>query len=218
MRGLAAFMPVASGATAVLVYDQPTVDLGTEAPMHQIDTPEFKAWFKGSKVVDSDGRPLVVYRGDRPGKSMFTGAEDGSVILKGNIFFAGDSKVARFYTGQRSNYMLDPEQMNEQDGLYRVFLSINYPLVLDARGEEWSQVPIPEVSPHALRDRFFRGVGQIDDIASAARDLGFDGMIVKDVGDQGGWGDQFIVFRPSQIKSATRNCGGFDSANPDIYR
>lgn len=29
----------------------------------QTETPEFKAWFGASKVVDSDGNPLVVYHG-----------------------------------------------------------------------------------------------------------------------------------------------------------
>ena len=29
----------------------------------QTDTPEFKAWFGKSKVVDADGKPLVVYHG-----------------------------------------------------------------------------------------------------------------------------------------------------------
>ena len=28
-----------------------------------VDTPEFKHWFGDSKVVDKDGKPLVVYHG-----------------------------------------------------------------------------------------------------------------------------------------------------------
>jgi len=34
-----------------------------DATVSNIDTPEFKAWFNQSKVVDENGKPLVVYHG-----------------------------------------------------------------------------------------------------------------------------------------------------------
>ncbi len=34
------------------------------SPSRQTETPEFKKWFGDSKVMDADGEPLVVYRGD----------------------------------------------------------------------------------------------------------------------------------------------------------
>jgi hypothetical protein len=37
----------------------------------QTETPEFKAWFKYSKVVDSDGNPLVVYHGSKEDITTF---------------------------------------------------------------------------------------------------------------------------------------------------
>lgn len=32
-------------------------------PSIPINTPEFKNWFKDSKIVDADGNPLVLYHG-----------------------------------------------------------------------------------------------------------------------------------------------------------
>lgn len=48
----------------------PTCSPGT-ARMPATASPEFKAWFAGSKVVDRSGAPLVVYRGAASAKTEF---------------------------------------------------------------------------------------------------------------------------------------------------
>jgi hypothetical protein len=40
-----------------------TCETATEQPIANVDSPEFKAWFGDSKVVDGEGNPLVLYRG-----------------------------------------------------------------------------------------------------------------------------------------------------------
>lgn len=181
----------------------------------RVDSPEFKRWFGDSKVVDASGKPLVVYRGDRPNKTRFTGTEDPSNYLQGNIFFSSKPTIGRFYTpGYQTKYMVDPETLGEREGLYRAYLSLQRPLIVNAGGQEWSQVPLPK----ELADKY-RSVDdaiQIDDLAIEARKLGYDGLIVRDVLDQAGDGDQFVAFSPTQIKSATANRGTFDPDDPDI--
>ena len=170
------------------------------------DSPYFKKWFGNSKVVDENGEPLVVYRGDRPGKEVFTGRENPYNLIQGNVFFSDNAEVAKFYTNQRTNYLISPEQMNEADGLYGTYLSLKKPLEVDAKENSWTDIPDP----------FNKGTIQIDDLGEIAQKKGYDGMIIKNVYDQGGFGTQYIAFSPEQIKSATGNRGTFDAGERNI--
>ena len=158
----------------------------------------FWRWFGKSKIVDQHGRPLVVHRGDRPGKSDFTGRDDPSNHIQGNIFFTNERDVAKGYTPHRTNYMLAAKNMNQSHGLYSVYLRVEKPLVVDAKGESWSRVPVAGRLKKAIGGY---GAIQIDDLALHAQQTGKnDGLIVKDVWDQFGGGDQFVVFSSQQIK------------------
>jgi hypothetical protein len=165
----------------------------------------FWKWFGDSKVIDQSGHPLMVYRGDRPNKTLFTGREDKSNYIQSNVFFTNKPNIGRFYTAHRTNYMRDPDSIDESEGLYRVYLSIKNPLVIDAKGEDWSEIP------------FNGGTIQIDDLAATARKKGYDGLIVQDVWDQAGDGDQYVAFKPTQIKSVF-NQGTWNLNNPDIMK
>ena len=170
------------------------------------DSPYFKKWFGKSKVVDENGEPLVVYRGDRPGKEVFTGRENSYNLIQGNVFFSDNAGVAKFYTDQRTNYLISPEQMNEADGLYGTYLRLKKPLEVDAKENSWTDIPDP----------FDEGSIQIDDLGEIAQKKGYDGMIIKNVYDQGGFGTQYVAFSPEQIKSATGNRGTFDAGERNI--
>ena len=170
------------------------------------DSPYFKKWFGKSKVVDENGEPLVVYRGDRPGKEVFTGRENPYNLIQGNVFFSDNAEVAKFYTDQRTNYLISPEQMNEADGLYGTYLRLKKPLEVDAKENSWTDIPDP----------FDEGSIQIDDLGEIAQKKGYDGMIIKNVYDQGGFGTQYVAFSPEQIKSATGNRGTFDAGERNI--
>jgi len=63
-----------------------------------------------------------------------------------------------------------------------------------------------------MRDKFFRGVGQIDDVAAEAKARGYDSLLVRDVLDQYGEGDQLAIFDTSRIRSTKAK---FDPANKD---
>jgi len=171
-----------------------------------VKSPYFKKWFGKSKVVDDNGEPLVVYRGDRPGKEVFTGRENPYNLIQGNVFFSDNAEVAKFYTNQRTNYLISPEQMNEADGLYGTYLRLKKPLEVDAKENSWTDIPDP----------FDEGSIQIDDLGEIAQKKGYDGMIIKNVYDQGGFGTQYVAFSPEQIKSATGNRGTFDAGERNI--
>jgi len=80
---------------------------------------DFDTWFKGSKVVDSRGNPLVVYHGSQIKMTEFY---DG-------IFFTPDYNNADGYAGG--------------EYVYEAYLSIKNPLVVDAKGRKWDDLKTP---------------------------------------------------------------------------
>lgn len=151
----------------------------------------FNRWFKDSKIIDDEGRPLVVYHGTTSSFESFsrevigdnTGAGDW-----GDGFYFTDSPAAAstYANGDGGNVM-------------PVYLSIQNP----ATNEVMLSSEIQQVIDYQM------GFTSVEE-ALAKR--GYDGIIYthKD------GAREFVVFRPEQIKSATGNSGSFDPASEDI--
>jgi SPP1 gp7 family putative phage head morphogenesis protein len=170
-----------------------------------IDSPEFKRWFGLSKVVDEQGRPLIVYKamhpydwtkesGDDPGPEIksinrttefpaFNRGEPG-VRIAG---FFGDKATANRFTGGSKNSAIFP-----------VYLSLQTPYMINAQGAKAGEIQFGETG-RAFRD--------------AIRSGKYDGVIIRNTADEG---DVYVALRPTQIKSAISNRGTFDPGNPDI--
>jgi len=80
------------------------------------ESQSFDSWFSGSKVVDDNGDPLIVYHG-----SKYEITE-----LYGGMYFTDDYMNADGYAGG--------------EYVYEVFLSIKEPLVLDCDGNKWDEL------------------------------------------------------------------------------
>ena len=80
------------------------------------ESQSFESWFSGSKVVDDNGDPLIVYHG-----SKYEITE-----LYGGMYFTDDYMNADGYAGG--------------EYVYEVFLSIKEPLVLDCDGNKWDEL------------------------------------------------------------------------------
>lgn len=162
-------------------------------------SPQFKKWFNGSKVVDASGNPLLVYRGDRPNKKRFSVKDHKGSILKGNFFFTNSPQVGKHYTKHRFAYTRDPNTLNAEDGFYRAYLSIKNPLVIDAKGDSWFSINLSKDIAQILG--VSDGSPSIDYLAGMVKALNkYDGLIVMNVEDEGGDGDQYIAFDPKQIR------------------
>lgn len=77
------------------------VEVSDVAPVPRVaqtETPEFKAWFGESKVVDEQGKPLVVYHGTSADVQAF---DPGQLQAEG-IHLTSDSSVANRYASSRS--------------------------------------------------------------------------------------------------------------------
>jgi hypothetical protein len=70
----------------------------------QTETPEFKRFFKDSKVVDVNGEPLVVYRGTRTNVSKFD--------TTNGVYFTENTRAANIYAGESEGANVIPAYLN----------------------------------------------------------------------------------------------------------
>ena len=159
-----------------------------------VDTPAFKRWFGKSKVVDADGKPLVVYHGST------NAIRD---VIDAPYFYMTESIAeARAYSG---------DQISPATGERR---GPRKPPPTAVVGEFYVKIENPFISDRHYR-YFVREADYMRDQVAEWIAEGYDGVIMPWEGEFGGVRN-FIVFDSSQVKSATGNNGNFDPANPDI--
>jgi len=204
-------------------------------PGAQFSAPEFKKWFKKSLAADAGGKPIIVYHGTKTGghaqfdlskidphQTGFFFTDNISVAdsYVGNSAAAPDPVIyadsshadGRFLTVQRRENV----ENSGYSGIYRVVLSIQKPLIVDAQGGGWNAIRTPEYGgPHTTYQ-----------IAALAKGDGYDGVIFRNILDEGGEtrarapqaATVYTVFKPTQIKSAFFNNSKFSSRNPDLRK
>ena len=191
----------------VLFDDKLANIVGVEQPAprygDQTETPEFKRWFSGSKVVDAEGKPLVVYHGTDADIHAFDEWKQRSP----GFYFTSDGATA-------SEWAEHHAQFGAVRGVvYPTFLKMENPLEVEANRRHWSELPDPFGG---------RRLRRIDGLAKEALERGFDGMIVHGLYDAPDTmqnrtkATTYIVFEPTQIKSAAGNRGTFDPESANI--
>lgn len=183
----------------------------------QVDTAAFHTWFRESKVVDEQGRPLVVYHGTFGDFSAFSENEKG-------MFFAATGKRASAFLAHLSDGRNGADFDMSCANVLPVYLSLQNPLVLNAKS-------LRLIAKSLGRTDVEKFVANFEDSNTAERSAvreyalqhGRDGMVIaRDLmptpGGVGDWGftKSYVAFRPEQIKSVTGNRGSYDPANPDI--
>jgi hypothetical protein len=171
----------------------------TPLPSKRADTPQtetenFKRWFAGSKVVDSEGKPLVVYHGTKGDFDVFGGTRDDGV-LRVRSGVPGGSDVGA--PGGQFWFTTDPQ-------------------LAFANGEAGSSVmPVYVRIENPIRRSGYFGM---DDFSRPEKFKYFDKSKQEWVTPDGVIGDNGVVvaFRPEQIKSAIGNNGDFDPSKPSI--
>ena len=192
-----------------------------------------------SKVIDKNGEPLVLYHGSpEAGFSEFNGGQNDS------IHFTNDIEMAAQYSGVLDRAVIN-DNGNEAAGIYPVFLNAKNPLIVDWDHRDWNYAPelyyvnqdgkttiqviddedlFIEQNPDAeiINSR----IGSIDELATMAQEEGYDAVLANNLASLGRYPDldftpgintnEYVVFEPNQIKSATNNTGAFDPNNDDI--
>lgn len=203
----------------------------------------FLAWFGRSKAVDRTGAPLRLFHGTCASFDVFdplmanTNTKTGTP--QGAFVFSSCPEVASSYAGQKTRELgfVREEDEKHYRGLlvkgeideaivfssrfgtpglktYRdggnvmpVYLKILKPLRINARGESWSRIYLD-------RDEW-----TTNELMELAMSQGRDGLIIKNVLDRqegkGAASDVYVVFSPSQIKSALGNSGRY-SHSPSL--
>ena len=185
----------------------------TERQWVMVRTPNFKNWFgdwendpqNASKVVDENGEPLVVYHGTNEYEVKKTWNDKtrtyDNEYKKFTIF---KSKLGNFFNSSIDNaggYGLE---------VYKTFLNIKNPLVIDAKNAHFSEVEFEGETKGTY------------DWVKEAKSKGFDGVIFNNIRDGIDYGaisvstNDYVAFNSNQIKSATDNIGTYDPSNPDI--
>lgn len=159
------------------------------------DSKYFKKWFGDSKVVDEDGKPLVVYHGTEYDFDEFE-ANNASTDydFPSGMYFSSSRNIAKTYTSPKPDIVMP------------LYLKIENPLVLDANGKNYND----------FYDELYSVVrGMNKDV--------YDGIIINNIRDNWSQNDDggevattYVMFNPEQIKSVD-NQGTFDETNPNIY-
>ena len=202
----------------------------------QVDSAEFKKWFGDSKVVDENGKPLVVYHG--------TVAADFSTFIRQISANQLDDLGFHFGTNYQAEARLENTAQRKAASAGRglrtsveggdylgartmpLYLSLSNPLKLPDTGT-WtigSVASFLEISGDSVtsltssQKRHIKEMNRADqstgDLRTYLESLGYDGVVYRNRHEGGG--DSYIAFQSNQIKSAIGNRGTFDSNDPNI--
>ena len=183
-----------------------------EAP----DTPEFKRWFEGSKVVDESGKPLVVYHATAKDFMYFDpkklAKNTSHPTAKLGFFTAADpASTDEFITVP---YGLRKGAYEEGANVMPLYASIKNPATIPSGQFVMQSMALRNITKKEA-DKF------INEYLQSLRDEGHDGILIK--ADKTGRGlaggneftsDNWVALDPSQLKSAIGNTGAYGQRVP----
>ena len=169
------------------IFDDDDLGLLNETQEPKLND-NFKKWFGNSKVVDSQGKPLVVYHGSPVDFNEFDKSKQNKLLKYGQGFYFTSNK-------QRANLYGEPK------GFY---LRINNPITKDTSLyfnliEKISTELGYIENPKSIEDDIKNEKIYASSHAKANKimiEKGYDGIILY---------DEYIVFNPNQIKSVNNN-------------
>lgn len=201
-----------------VVGARPDAVVGPDTELQQdTESPAFRKWFGDSKVVDAEGRPLVVYHGAAKKFKVFRPSKQGT--FGPGIYFADSERSAsEFLPG-----------VSADETMVEAYVSLQNPWMIDAEFDsqgafaEGVDSPAIEAVLSLPKGRQIidaaRKSGTLTEFAHFGpelqrhlKELGYDGIIANYGGDS----KEIVAFRPEQIKSATGNRGTFDPNDPNI--
>lgn len=181
----------------------------------------FKKWFGDSKVVDSEGKPLVVYHGTvvrpmRDGQMMGDIAAFDRMITTKFRQPSIDTVGSWFSTNPGEGGAGMYAGTGEGSAIYPAYLSIKNPQVTTFQ----LMASRARKLQNGKDDGRPIGAKEVEAYRSWLKSMGKDGIKIEGSGNEGSteFDNQvaWIALEPSQIKSATGNIGTYDATNPDI--
>jgi hypothetical protein len=156
----------------------------------------FTEWFGDSKVVDAEGKPMVVYHGGEFGRTVFadTGGRVDSAYKQGTLHSQGiwltrnrGSDIVP-ESGRSATEAMTYAENYANGVVYPLYVTIKNPAQVDDRNIIRNSVTVESLKAQ-----------------------GHDGAFLT---QSGVW----VAFEPAQIKSAIANAGQFSATDPNILR
>lgn len=148
----------------------------------------FQRWFGDSKVVDADGKPLVVYHGTKADFDTF------------DVNAAGKGDWAGIFVTPEESYAKWRVKHDGSANIMQLYAKAEKPLDLSMPDSEWNALPKEIKDAVKAKD------------VSLLKSKGYDSVIIDKP-----LGREYILFEPTQIKSVF-NEGTFDPTNPNILK
>ena len=209
------------GTYNYVIWDQPTLDkiallerngekldamrdLAQSPAIPQTETPAFKSWFGDSKVVDKDGKPLVVYHGTDKDVKAFRVKNRGLAY-----YFTPDADQASSYSGQKGANVI-PVYLSVNK-LYRSGDTEAEATILEAveKADDYYPYRLPTVEDWLQTGN--PSAFHLPSVVDAIRGMGYDGFVEMENGVE-----QYGIFNAKNIKSAIGNKGTFNPDSPGI--
>lgn len=183
----------------------------------------FWRWFGDSKVVDSEGKPRVLYHSTTGDFSEFEYGRRASGNMLGKGFYFGGYELAEGYSDTNV----------PGTNIIPAYLSIKNPFYGELTEDDVAKIKsaMPEFVP--VYDKILLEtsgkIPSIERVATATKNrnefiqnalvaAGYDGRIQSYSPDSPweDWESEYVAFNPSQIKSAIANTGAFSPESSDI--
>jgi hypothetical protein len=162
------------------------------------DTEGFHAWFAGSKCVDVEGRPMVVFHGTSAESKSFIARNHGYGQF-GHWFDATPESIEGYTLGEKPYH--HPNEM-------AVYLSIKNPM----------EFPDLDTFKGAVNGRYGpTNAARCQRFRMKLKKAGYDGAVIRNNrATNGVEPDYWVAFDRKSIKSATGNSGEFSTKDHSI--
>lgn len=169
---------------------------------------QFKRWFgdwqkspmSASKIVDAEGKPLVMYHGTRAENGDFAVFDADKAVKKGGLGMKAMGK-GNYFTSTKLN---GTERYGSR--VIPAYLNIRKPFIYE--GGKSFQEQVGEVLHTDASEM------NHDELQALLRRNGYDGVVQR---NKEGDINIAVAFDSDQIKSADRNIGTFEKNDPNIY-
>jgi len=200
---------LASGKAGVNSFAQ-DAKMSLSSAMRKIQNmAAFKKWFDGSKIVDEDGAPLVLYHATRADFNHFEQVPGSDI---GFHFGSSPQANGRIESTRGLNHVAGKGKASEYgERLIPVFLAIKNPLRVEDPGYFGVAELLPQLESKGIDLDY---VTTPQRLITALKYAGYDGFVYKNENNDEGEGDSYVAFDPTQIKSIFNQT--WNPTNPDI--
>ena len=161
-----------------------------------------------SPVIDRDANLANFLELSKMKQRLYHGTGSDISEFRPNSFFSDDPKIAGMYAKSQHRKV-----EGSGPNIIPVDVQLKNPFIFDEnearkQGKNFAEIIAPDASSKSRHSEALK----------ILKEQGYDGVILKNFDDIGGRQNQYIVFEPAQVKSATGNQGTYDVNESDITK